>query len=120
MYVNVAYQIALEKVKEWVEHFAQLSATAVRLQQDAYATVTKSLPQEWNYIKRLVPQCGPALSPLEKANSEGLLPKLFGCEIRPAERQMFELPFKLAGLRIANPVCRRPQCTKCLVRPRHT
>ena len=32
-----------EKVKEWVEHLAQLSAAAVRLPQDAYAAVTKSL-----------------------------------------------------------------------------
>ena len=98
-----------EKVKEWVEHLAQLSATAVRLPQDAYAAVTKSLSQEWNYIQRVIPECGPAPSPLEKAISEGFLPKLFGCEISPAERQMFELPVKLAGLGMTNPCVLGPR-----------
>ena len=92
-----------EKVKEWLEHLAQLSAAAARLPQDAYAAVTKFLSQEWNYIQRVIPECGPALSPLEKAISEGFLPKLFGCEISPAERQMFELPVKLARLGMTNP-----------------
>ena len=98
-----------EKVKEWVEHLAQLSAAAVRLPQDAYAAVTKSLSQEWNYIQRVIPECGPALSPLEKAISEGFLPNLFGCEISPAERQMFELPVKLAGLGMTNPCVSAPR-----------
>ena len=97
-----------EKVKEWGEHLAQLSAAAVRLLQDAYAAVKKSLSQEWNYIQLVVPECGPALSPLEKAISEGFLPKLFGCEISPAEHQ-FELPVKLAGLGIANPCVSAPR-----------
>ena len=98
-----------EKVREWLEHLAQLSAAAVRLPQDAYAAVTKSLSQEWNYVQRVIPECGPALSPLKKAISEGFLPKLFGCEISPAERQMFELPVKLAGLGMTNPCVSAPR-----------
>ena len=99
-----------QQLKEWVEHFrAQLSAVAVRLPQDAYAAITTSLSQEWNYIQRVVPECGPALSPLEKAISEGFLPKLFGCEISPAERQIFELPVKLAGLGMTNPCVSAPR-----------
>ena len=87
--LKVSQHFVEEKVKEWVEHLAQLSAAAVRLPQDAYAVVKKSFSQEWNYIQRVVPECGPALSPLEKDISEGFLPKMFGCEISPAERQMF-------------------------------
>ena len=106
---SVSINYVEEKVEEWLEHLAQLSAAAVRLPQDAYAAVTKSSSQEWNYIQRVIPECGPALSPLEKAISEGFLPKLFGCEISPAERQMFELPVKLAGLGMTNPCGSAPR-----------
>ena len=41
---------------------------------------------------------------MEKAIAETFLPKLLGCEVSPAERSMYELPIKLAGLGVINPI----------------
>ena len=64
--------------------------------------------EEWNYLQRVVPHCGPALLAVEKAIAESFLPKLFGCEVSPAERSMCELPIKLAGLGVVNPSTSAP------------
>ena len=50
-----------------------------------------------------MPQCGPALSPIEEAIAESFLPKLFGSEVSPAERKICQLLVKLAGLGVADP-----------------
>ena len=71
-------------------------------------SASTSLSQEWNYLQRVVPHCGPALLAVEKAIAESFLPKLFGCEVSPAERSMCELPIKLAGLGDVNPSTSAP------------
>ena len=57
--------------------------------------------QEWGYLQRVVPQCGPALLP--EAIAASFLPKLFGSEVSPAERKVCQLSIKFAGLGVANP-----------------
>ena len=91
------------KADEWTRRLSRLSAVAEKLPQDAYAAFTKSLSQEWGYLQRVVPQCGPALSPIEEAIAESFLPKLFGSEVSPAERKICQLPVKFAGLGVADP-----------------
>ena len=102
-----------KKAAEWVDHLTCLSAVTVtgKLPQDAFAAFdqfSKSLSQEWNYLQRAVPHCGPALLAVEKAIAESFLPKLFGCEVSPAEPSMCELPIKLAGLGVVNPSTSAP------------
>ena len=97
-----------EKAAEWVDHLTCLSAVTGKLPQDAFAAFSKSLSQEWNNLQRVVPHCGPALLAVEKAIAESFLPKLFGCEVSPAERSMCELPIKLAGLGVVNPSTSAP------------
>ena len=74
------------KADEWTRRLSRLSAVTEKLPQDANAAFTKSLSREWGYIQRVVPQCGPALSPIEEAITESFLLKLFGSEVCPAER----------------------------------
>ena len=97
-----------EKAAEWVDDLTCLSAVTGKLPQDAFAAISKSLSQEWNYLQRVVPHCGSALLAVEKAIAESFLPKLLGCEVSPAERSMCELPIKLAGLGVVNPSTSAP------------
>ena len=64
--------------------------------------------QEWSDVQRVVPDCGLALQSVEKAMAEGFLPKLFGCEVSPAERKLCELPIEIAGLGVTNPSTSAP------------
>ena len=91
-----------------MDHLTCISAVTGKLPQDAFAAFSKSLAQEWNYFQRVVPHCGPALLAVEKAIADSFLPKLFGCEVSPAEWSMCELPIKLAGLGVVNPSTSAP------------
>ena len=64
---------------------------------------TKFLSQERGYLQRVVPQCGPALSPIKEAITASFLLKLFGFEVSPAEPKVCQLPVKFAGLGVADP-----------------
>ena len=101
-------RFVLEKATEWVKSLSCLSKAAEKLPQDAFAALSRSLMQEWSYVQRVVPGCGPALQSVEKAMAEGFLPKLFGCEVSPAERKLCELPIKMAGLGVTNPSTSAP------------
>ena len=56
--------------------------------------LTRSLACEWDYLQRVVPDCGQAFKPVEEALRETFLPTLFGTEISDAERLLFQLPVK--------------------------
>ena len=101
-------RFVLEKATEWVKSLSCLFKAAEKLPQDAFAALSRSLMQEWSYVQRVVPDCGPALQSVEKVMAEGFLPKLFGCEVSPAERKLCELPIKMAGLGVTNPSTSAP------------
>ena len=44
--------------------------------QDAYVALTKFLACEWDYLQRVVPECGPAFEPVEESLRETFLPSL--------------------------------------------
>ena len=68
-----------------------------------YVALTKSLACEWDYLQRVVPECGPAFEPVEESLRETFLPSLFGTEISETERRLFQLPVKFSGLGIRDP-----------------
>ena len=78
----------------------KLSQTAVKAtMQAAFASLTKSLQCEWNFLQRVVPDCAGAIKPL----SEQFFPALLGGVVTEAEEALFALPTSLAGLGIFDP-----------------
>ena len=94
----------MSKVCRWVGHINVLAEAASTQPQLAYAAVTKSLQHEWNFLLRVVPQCGPLSQDLEMSLCSRFLPAMFGLEVSAAERRLFALPLRLGGLGICNPV----------------
>ena len=93
------------KVQFWTQCDSRLADAAIKEPQDAYAALTKSLSFEWNFLQRIVPDCGDLFRPLEKVIGESFLPQLLGWEFSASaeERQLFALPVKFAGLGIIDP-----------------
>ena len=92
-----------EKVQFWTQCVSRLADAAIKEPQDAYAALTKSLSFEWNFLPRIVPDCGDLFRPLEEVIDESFLPQLLGWEFSAEERQLFALPVKFAGLGIIDP-----------------
>ena len=92
-----------EKVARWKDYVARIASVAPSQPQDAYVALTKSLACEWDYLQRVVPECGPAFEPVEESLRETFLPSLFGTEISETERRLFQLPVKFSGLGIRDP-----------------
>ena len=78
----------------------KLSQAAVKAtMQAAFASLTKSLQCEWNFLQRVVPDCAAAFKPL----SEQFFSALLGGVVTEAEEALFALPTSLAGLGIFDP-----------------
>ena len=82
----------MSKVRRWVGHINVLAEAASTQPQLAYATLTKSLQHEWNFLLRVVFQCGPLFRDLELSLFSRFLPAMFGLEVSAAERRLFALP----------------------------
>jgi hypothetical protein len=54
------------QIQQWVSGVASLAKVTKRYPQTAYAGLTKSLQQEWQYLQRGVPNCRPAFEPVEE------------------------------------------------------
>ena len=67
--------------------------------QAAFASLTKSLQCEWNFLQRVVPDCAGAIKPL----SEQFFSALLGGVVTEAEEALFALPTSLARLGIFDP-----------------
>ena len=92
-----------EKVARWKDYVTRIADVAALQPQDAYVALTRSLACEWDYLQRVVPDCGQAFKPVEEALRETFLSTLFGTEISDAERLLFQLPVKFSGLGIRDP-----------------
>ena len=53
--------------------------------QLAYAALTKSLQHEWNFLLRVVSQCGPLFQDVELSFFSRFLPAMFGLEVSAAK-----------------------------------
>ena len=94
-----------KKAEDWVHGVVTLGKIAKRFPQTAYAGLTKSLQNEWQYTQRVVEGCAEVFQPVEDAIRDSFLPHLLD---EPAascpDRVLTALPVKQAGMGIPNPV----------------
>ena len=80
----------------------KLSQAAVKAtMQAAFASLTKSLQCEWDFLQRVVPDCADAFKPLSVKIKKQFFPALLGGGVTEAEEALFALPTSLAGLGIS-------------------
>ena len=73
------------------------SQAAVKAPQEAFASLTKSLQCEWNFLQRVVQGCAKAFKP----NSEKIKKQFFPALLSAGA--LFALPTSLAGLGMFDP-----------------
>jgi hypothetical protein len=91
------------QIQQWVLGVAALAKVAKRHPQTAYAGLTKSLQQEWQYLQRVVPDCGAAFEPVEEAIRTVFLPALLQATEAECQRELTTLSVRQAGLGLPNP-----------------
>ena len=72
----------------------------------AYAVLAKSLQSEWQYLQRVVWDCGPSFADVEVALCDEFYPALFGQvdgQALDVSRELLTFPVWTAGLGIPNP-----------------
>ena len=92
-----------DKVKGWVSELDCLTMIAGSQPQAAFAAFTKSMQAQWNYLQRVVPGCQDWFGALEEAIWKKFLPAVMLSEVSEAERALFSLPARWAGLGISIP-----------------
>jgi hypothetical protein len=98
------------KIQQWVQGIETLAKVARRYPQTAYAGLTKSLQQEWQYLQRVVPACGAAFEPVEAAIRTVFLPALLQGTEGETQRELTSLSVRRAGLGLLNPTRTAPDC----------
>ena len=93
-------QFVREKVDVWVDCVDKLSQAAVKTPQAAFASLTKSLQCEWDFLQRVVPDFTDAFTPLNKKIKKQFFPAMLGAGVTEAEEALFALTTSLAGLGI--------------------
>ena len=87
-----------DKVHRWIADVQCLSTIAEKQPQAAFAALTKSLQCEWQFLQRVISNCGSYFIPLDDVLASTFLPAVFGCEVTPHERLWFPCQFVLVGL----------------------
>jgi hypothetical protein len=59
--------VACTQIQQWVQGIASFAKVAKRYLQIAFAGLTKSLQQKWQYLQRVMPNCRPAFEPVKEA-----------------------------------------------------
>ena len=77
-FIGDCEEFVLDHVDQWCKHVETLSAVAESQPQATFSAVTKSLQFEWTFIMRVIRDCGPLFSELEKCLSSNFIPALFG------------------------------------------
>ena len=93
-----------EKVEEWVAQVARLAKFATTQPQSSYAAFVFGLRHRWTYFLRTLPDIAPFLEPLEHAIADLLVPAITEHVTTQEERDLLELPIRLGGLGLVNPV----------------
>ena len=93
------------KIRQWTSAVETLAKYAGKYPQTAFAGLTKSLQQEWQYVQRVTPGVGAFFQPVEDAIVEKFLPALFGLTASAVRdfRPLLTLPAREGGLGIPNP-----------------
>lgn len=92
------------KVEEWVHCTEKLAAAAKSYPQSAYSAFVHSLSCEWSFLQRVIGENDFDYLPLREVIQNVLTPAILGREILEKEHRIFELPAKLGGLAISDPV----------------
>ena len=91
-----------EKIKEWMKDIDDISKTATREPQVAYAAYIYGLSKRWNYVCRTTPNIAAQLRKLEYKIQETFIPaildRVFSCTEKC--RKIFALPAREGGLSI--------------------
>jgi hypothetical protein len=105
------------QIEIWVEAIKTMGEIARRFPQTAYAGMTFSLQQEWQYLHRGTPGVAKYFAPLEKAISESFLPALLEDSTSAIAklRDQLALSVKCGGIGIPNPVKSAPASYKASV-----
>ena len=93
------------KIDAWEQGVKDLAMVAKKYPQAAYAGLTKSFQNEWQYSMRVLPGISEKFAPVEKALAEEFLPALLGATVEEIaeQRDLLALPVKFAGLGIPDP-----------------
>jgi hypothetical protein len=98
------------QIQQWVSDVASLAKVAKRYPQTDYAGLRKSIQQEWQYLQRIVSNCGPALEPVKEALQTVFLPALLEATKDECQRKLTTISVRQAGLDLPNPVQSTPAC----------
>jgi hypothetical protein len=93
------------QIAQWVRGVESLAKVARRYPQTAYTGLAKSLQQEWQYLQRVVPDCGAAFEPVEEAIRSVFLPALLQATEAECQRRLG--PQSRPGASGPNPVAPR-------------
>ncbi len=96
--------------ENWVQGVVSLAQVAKRHPQTAYAGLTKSLQQEWQYLQRVVPDCGAAFQPVEDAIRTVFLPALLQATEAECQRELSTVSVSQAGLGLPDPTQSAEAC----------
>ena len=99
------------KVDTWVHCVKRLADVAKAYPQSAYSAFTRSLSSEWSYLQRMVEGCEAEYGRLRDAIRSLFAPAVFGGEVLQVEHELLELPVRLGGLVLADPVKSATTCS---------
>jgi hypothetical protein len=100
------------QVAQWVQGVESLAKVARRYPQTAYAGLAQSLQQEWQYLQRVVPDCG-AFDPVEEVIRSVLLLVLLQATEAECQRKLTTFSVREAGLGRPDPTQSAPSCAHC-------
>jgi hypothetical protein len=98
------------QIAQWVGGVESLAKVARRYPPTAYAGLVKSLQQEWQYLQRVVPDCGAAFEPVEEAIRSVFLPALLQATEAECQRKLTTVSVRKAGLGLPDPTQSAPGC----------
>ena len=98
------HRFVQSKVDTWVHCVERLAEVAKAYPQSAYSAFTRSLSSEWSYLQRVVEGCEAEYGRLRDAIRLLFAPAVFGGEVLKEEYELLELPVRLGGLALADPV----------------
>ncbi len=84
-----------KKVSEWEAGITMLTQLAKTQPQNAYRALT--LQSEWNYLQRVVPDCGNHFESLAELLSCKFINELVSTEVSEDERRLYALPVNEGG-----------------------
>uniref|UniRef100_A0A0A9X6A5 Glutamate-1-semialdehyde 2,1-aminomutase n=1 Tax=Lygus hesperus TaxID=30085 RepID=A0A0A9X6A5_LYGHE len=93
-----------EKVQGWVTSVEKMAAAAKKSPQACYTAFTKSLSKEWAFAQRVIRGQDDVYGPLRNSIKDSFIPSIVEFPVSQTEAEILELPVKLGGLAIEDPI----------------